>query len=209
MKKKLYILLAVGLMIMVDSMGFMSYFERSFIKVILFGLLPLVVLRKTKQDLPNLKRDQYLKYILGLSFFIIVSILLGAYVLNHYGLFNQVQGSLAQQVGVTKHNYPFVFIYIVFINGPLEEFFFRHFSYESKWRFKGLSTSLLFSLYHVGMLFTMFDWYLFLLAMSGLVLVSLFFVAVNTKENSLLNSILLHMAANFAINVVGWFLIMK
>ncbi|HEY4537183.1 MAG TPA: CPBP family intramembrane glutamic endopeptidase [Erysipelothrix sp.] len=209
MKKKLYILIAVALMIFVDSRGGMSYFQRSLIKIILFGFVPFIMLRWRKEALPNLKSNQYLKYIIGLSLVIIVSILLGAYGLNHYGLFDQVQGSLAQQVGVTKYNYPFVFIYIVLINGPLEEFFFRHFSYESKWHFKGLSTSLLFSLYHVGMLFTMFDWYLFLLAMSGLVLVSLFFIAVNTRKHSILNSILLHMAANFAINLVGWFLIMN
>ena len=208
MKKNCYILLAVGLMILIDSMGAMSYFQRSFMKVIMFGLIPYVILLKTNKALPNLKRDQNLKYILFLCFFIIFVVLGGAYVLNHFGLFEHVKGSLSHQVGVNSSNYPYVFIYIVLINGPLEEFFFRHFSYNSEWKMKRLTTSVLFSIYHVGMLFTMFDWYIFLLAIIGLIIVSLFFMMINTKKDSILNSVLVHMAANLAINIVGWFLIM-
>src|SRR5699024_3591545 len=121
-----------------------------------------------------------------------------------FGMLSVVKDSLSSQVGVNPDNYPFVFIYIIFINGPLEEFFFRHFTVK-----KQIISSFLFSIYHVGMLWTMFSCYIFSLSFFGLVLLGYIFILMNTKRNSILNSITLHMASNLAINPVGWMIIMK
>lgn len=204
MKRNLYIMAAVVLMIMVDASGYFTYLGRSIIKVIIFGLVPYILLRKNHDDLPTLEKDHYFKHILIFSIVIVISVLVAAYILNHFGMLSLVKDSLSSQVGVNPDNYPFVFIYIIFINGPLEEFFFRHFTVK-----KPIISSFLFSIYHVGMLWTMFPWYIFGLSVLGLVLVGYIFILMNTKRNSILNSITLHMSANLAINLVGWMIIMK
>ena len=199
--------LAVISMIIIDTSGHFSYFLRSFIKVILFWLIPFVYLNNKSLRTPNLKNDKHFKTILIAMLGIIVGVFLGAYILNNFGLLDNVKVSVGDKVGVSNKNYPFVFIYIVLINGPLEEFFFRYFIPDISYRFPKSISSFLFAIYHVGMLYTMFPWYIFTAAIIGLMIVGYFFQYIN-KEPSILNSILLHMAANFAINTVGWLLIM-
>jgi membrane protease YdiL (CAAX protease family) len=209
MNKKLFMILTVILLITIDMLGIFSYLQRSLLKILLFGIVPLLSLKHRNMPFPNLKKGVNLKGIVLLSVIIIVGLLGGAYLLSYFGLFDNVQVSLANQVGVVKSNYPYVFVYVVLINGPLEEFFFRHYVYIQDFKYRKFVSSLLFSIYHVGMLFTMFPWYLFVLLIGGLMLVGYFFLMINTRKHSLLNSILVHMAANFAINLVGWVIVMQ
>lgn len=203
MKKKIYIITVSILMILIDASGQFSYLQRSIIKLSVFGLIPFMLIYKTNKKYPNLRPNKYFKLILGLSIFVIVAVFIGAAILNNFDLLSFVKKSLETQVGVNKNNFPYIFLYIVLINGPLEEFFFRYFAND-----KTLFGSVLFSVYHVGMLFTMFPWYIFIMAIFGLILVGFVFSFINGEDDSILNSIIVHMAANIAINGVGWFLIM-
>jgi membrane protease YdiL (CAAX protease family) len=60
-------------------------------------------------------------------------------------------------VGVTQSNYPYIFLYIIFINAALEELFFRGFVFLNLHRM-GLTKSahlysaLLFAFYHISVL---------------------------------------------------------
>lgn len=201
--------IVVLLMIFIDSSGSFTYFSRSFIKVTLMGILPLSYLYIKGKALPNLRKDQYFKYIVILMIVIIFVIIGGAWILNQFAFLDQVKDSLARQVGVNAGNYPWVFLYIVLINGPLEEIFFRHVLLQLKIPYKNIFSSFLFAVYHVGMMFTMFPWFIFALGILGLMAVGYFFIRINTEVNSILNSVLIHMAANLAINTVGYFLIMR
>lgn len=208
MKTKIFILVSVFLMILMDASGMFSYFQRSIIKCVVFGVIPFILLQRKNIKLPTLKRNDQTKYIVVFSVIVVILILIGASVLNNLGMFNAVKDSLTNQVGVHRSNYPYVFVYIVLINGPLEEYYFRYYLLQQNSKSQTLLSSGLFAIYHVGMLFTMFDWYLFILAIVGLMLVGFVFIKINSPKNSILNSIILHMAANIAINIVGWMLIM-
>lgn len=209
MKKKLYTLIWVIALIFVDRSILFTYAQKSVVKLLVFGLFPLMILIKNKEPLPNLRKDKYLKWILLLCVGIIITTFMVAYGLSELGLLNNVKASLANHGRVSKANYPFISLYILFVNGPMEEFFFRHFIYQIKWKHDKLMSSFFFSFYHVGMLYTMVSLPLFLLALLGLVFVGYLFILFNTTKYSILNSVLLHMAANLAINIVGWLIVMK
>ena len=125
--------------------------------------------------------------------------------------FDQVPDSLSNQVGVSLNNYLWVSLYIILINGPLEEFFFRYFVMKNTWfksHFVLVSvSSFLFAIYHVGMLFTMFDFYVFIIAILGLMIVGMFFIWLNHQNKGILYSVLIHMFANAGINLVGYIIL--
>lgn len=215
MKKQigLYVALIVFslMMVWVDQSAMFSYFERSAIKVTLFGLLPFIVLVLSRHKFVLFDKGKYLKIIFLISGVVMVMLFLAFLLLYPYGMFDFVGDSLATKVGVTTSNYPLVFVYIVFINGPLEEFYFRYvmqlpqFSISRNFKI-GLS-SLFFALYHVGMLYTMFPWYLFVFAIVSLIGVGVFFSWVNHYHKGITYSVVLHMAANLTINTIGAFLL--
>ena len=204
----IYVVAVVFMMNALDASTVVGYFPRAAIKFCLFAVFPYFYLKSQHLPMPTLKHDQYLKKVLFLMAVIIAFILIGSLGFHRLGFLNNVKNSLATVSGVTAKIYPLVFLHVVFINGPLEELFFRHNILQLEIKYKKLVSSLLFAIYHVGMLYTMFPWYIFLLVIAGLMFVGYFFVFVNTKKYSILNSILIHMAANFAINIVGWMLLM-
>jgi len=211
MKKQYsYYALLIGLsiiMVIIDSMGGFAYWLRSLIKIVIFGLLPAMVLIYNKHKFNVWDKGKHIKVVL-LTSVVVVSVVISVfYLLLPYGVFDFVVNSLETQVGVNTNNYPFVFIYIVLVNGPLEEFFFRYvmqldeFSMSKSKRI--ILSSLFFSIYHVGMLYNMFAWYLFAFAIIGLVIVGIFFSWVNSFNRGITYSIIIHMAANLAINTIG------
>lgn len=197
----------VIVMILVDVSGEFSYWGRSFLKIVLFGLIPgfFIINKLTFKKL--ITTGDHLKPILLFSVLILGIVLGGYFILNQFNVFSTVSTSLKQQVGVTLANYPFVFVYVILINGPLEEFYFRFVMmdvdlFKSK-NIQAVFSSFLFAVYHVGMLFTMFPFYLFVLAIIGLMIVGLFFIKINQFNTGILYSTLVHMAANLGINIVG------
>lgn len=211
MKKQhgMYFLLILLSMVMIgiDSIGALTYWQRSLIKIVSFGLLPGLVLLFKNHRFKLWDLGKHSKLVLVVSAFVVI-VVIGVFALVYpYGVFDFVTQSLENQVGVTTRNYPFVFVYIVLINGPLEEFFFRYVmqlkDFELSKRNRVLLSSFFFSIYHVGMLFTMFAWYLFAFAILGLVIVGIFFSWVNSHTNGITYSIVIHMAANLAINTIG------
>lgn len=197
----------VLVMIAVDVSGEFSYWGRSILKVSLFGLIPGFFLVKKLSFKQLLSTGDYLKQIILFGILILSLVLMGYFILNQFGVFDAVATSLKQQVGVTLDNYPYVFVYVILINGPLEEFYFRFVMmdvglFKSR-NIQAIFSSFLFAIYHVGMLFMMFPLYLFLLAIVGLMIVGFFFIKINQLNNGILYSIIIHMAANLGINIVG------
>ena len=92
-----------------------------------------------------------------------------------------------------------------------KEFFFRGFAFL---RLKGsaprifayIFSAAAFSLYHVAMMIGWFSPILFALVMLGLFVGGLIFNALNDKFGNIYPSWLTHMAANFAINTIGFIL---
>ena len=218
MKKKTIILIVlVGCLIMgfIDAVIRPEYLIKSFIKIILFSIMPLLYSRYDKDlNLSSLfkvksKKEIIIAIVSGIAVFLFI---LGAYfIIGKFFDFSKVVSSLSENVGVNNNNFIFVAIYISFINSLLEEFFFRGFAFlklkeVSTRNFSYIFSSLAFALYHVAMMIGWFDISLFLLTIVGLFIAGLIFNYFNEKYKNIYVTWLIHMFANFAINYIGFML---
>ena len=208
-------LLACGAMALVDGVWMPHYFVKSAVKLALFLLLPLLYARFDRDvKLRGLfrfhKRGVAAALILGGS---IYAFLLGGYfVLRGVFDFSGVASSLSQNAGVTADNFIFVALYISLINSALEEFFFRGFVFRNLLD-RGaplayLFSSAAFALYHIAMMIGWFSLPLTALIILGLIVGGVIFNALNQHFGTLYVSWAVHMFANFAINTIGFILLL-
>lgn len=216
-KKTIILIVLLGCLIMgfIDAVIRPQYLIKSFVKIILFSLMPILYSRYNKDlNLKSLfkvksKKEIIIALISGLAVF---SFILGSYlILGGFFDFSNVVSSLSENVGVDIDNFIFVAIYISFINSLLEEFFFRGFAFLklkelASRKFAYVFSSLAFALYHVAMMIGWFDISLFILTLSGLFVGGIIFNYFNEKYKNIYVSWLIHMFANFAINIVGFML---
>ena len=198
------------IMILVDGVLQPGYALKSVIKIIAFLALPLAFsvwrsLPQTKVFRPS-KKALLISLLLGIGTYLLV---IAAYLLlRAYIDLSAVPAALEQSAGVTRENFLFVGSYIALCNSLLEEFFFRCFLFLglaeiSSKKFAYVFSAAAFSVYHAGMLITMLNPFLFLLALGALFLCGLLFNYLNASHNSIWVSWFVHMGANFAINTVG------
>ncbi len=207
-------LLCCGAMLWVDGVWQPGYLIKSMVKLALFLLVPLAVaclepeLRLKTLFRPSRKG---LGVALGLGTAIYIVIVGGFFLLRPFVDFSGIAGNLSENAGVTRENFLLVSLYISFANSLLEEFFFRGFLLRglSGWRkpFAWGFSAGIFALYHTAMMAGWFDWWIFALAIFGLVMGGLIFSWLNRKQDTLYTSWLCHMFANFAINTVGFILL--
>ncbi|WP_168354925.1 CPBP family intramembrane glutamic endopeptidase [Clostridium sartagoforme] len=216
-KKTIILIVLLGCLIMgfIDAVIRPQYLTKSFVKIILFSLMPILYSRYNKElNLNSLfkvksKKEIIIALISGAAVF---SFILGAYlILGGFFDFSNVVSSLSANVGIDNSNFIFVAIYISFINSLLEEFFFRGFAFiklkeVASRKFAYIFSSLAFALYHVAMMIGWFDISLFILTLSGLFVGGIIFNYFNEKYKNIYVSWLIHMFANFAINIVGFML---
>ena len=202
-------------MAFVDAVISPSYFIKSEIKLILFILLPILFLWRTKQlglgkEILRIDKQKLRMPILlgvGVYFFII-----GTYIIiGPFFDFSQVTVALANNYGVHKENFIGVALYISFVNSLLEELFFRGFAFlilkkRTSKSFAYVFSSLAFALYHIAIMTGWFGLPLFLLLIVSLFLAGLLFNWLNEKCNNIYTSWLVHMCANFATNTIGFIL---
>ena len=97
------------------------------------------------------------------------------------------------------------------MNSFLEEFFFRGFGFITLKKYTTrkvayIFSSVLFAIYHVGMLVGMFGFGALLLLLFGLIIGGCIFNFLNELNDNVYPSWFVHMFANFAINTVGFIL---
>ncbi len=207
-------LLCCGAMLWVDGVWQPGYLIKSTVKLALFLLVPLgIACLEPEFRLKTLFRPNRkgLGVALGLGAAIYTVIVGGFFLLRPFVDFSGIAGNLSENAGVTRENFLLVSLYISFANSLLEEFFFRGFLLRglSGWKKPvawGFSAAI-FALYHTAMMAGWFDWWMFALAMVGLMLGGLIFSWLNRKQDTLYTSWLCHMFANFAINTVGFILL--
>lgn len=216
-KKTIILIVLIGCLIMgfIDAVIRPEYLIKSFIKIMLFSIMPILYSRYDKElNLSSLfkvksKKEIIIALLSGVAIF---TVILGAYfIIGNFFNFSNVVPSLSENVGINNNNFIFVAIYISFINSLLEEFFFRGFAFlklkeVSTRRFAYIFSSLAFALYHVAMMIGWFDISLFILTLSGLFIGGIIFNYFNEKYKNIYVSWLIHMFANFAINTVGFIL---
>lgn len=220
-KEKMQVILIMAIicfgctvMAVMDGIIRPGYALKSAVKILVFFLVPMIYSNCTK-SIDWKKIFQWNKKGMKVTFMLAISVylfILGAYfVVQNFFDFSKITNLLANNAGVTGDKFVFVALYISFINSLLEEFFFRGFAFFSlkkltTRKFAYIVSSFAFSLYHVAMMQGWFSVVLFLLTMTGLAVGGILFNFLNEKSETIYNSWLVHMFANFAINTVGFIL---
>lgn len=191
---------------LIESTLTINYWQKSFIKIALFAMLPMIIQYKQFQ-FPTTDYKTLVKS-LSLGLFVYVVILGGFIIVQTIVSLEMIRDSLLNQVNVNRENFIFVALYISFINSWIEEFFFRGFGYFKMKPFLGkrlsmILSSLLFAIYHISIVK---DWahpLIVTLSILGLFFIGIFFILLNERNQNILSSWMVHMFANLAINTIG------
>lgn len=206
----------IGLISLVDGVVQPPYAVKSAIKVALFFVCPLLYTRIDRDlNLKSLFRLDVSGRALREGFLwgaaVFSAILIAYFILGKYFDLSQITDNMTEKMGIDADNFIYVAVYISFANSFLEEFFFRGFAFLKLKNYVSRSVAYCFSasvfaLYHVAMMSVAFRLDLLLLALLGLVIGGCLFNYFNEKYGNLYISWLIHMGANFAINIIGCFL---
>jgi len=218
--KRTYILLSVFLFSLavtfIDAVVQPPYFSKIPLKILFFLALPMLFFAFWREEWSEFKalfrfqkKGLLVSLLLGIAVF---GVILGGYFVTRSFIdFGGVTSNLTSEMGITAENFIWVAIYISIMNSFLEEFFFRGFGFITlkkyvNGKFAYFFSPVLFAVYHVGMLLGMFHPAVLALLMFGLIAGGLIFNALNDKFGNIYPSWFVHMAANFAINSVGFIL---
>ena len=201
---------------LVDAFVKPDYFAKVPVKIVFFLVLPMLFFVRNKGDLRDFKRlfafegRGVLKALLP-ALGVYAVILTGYFATRNVFDYSNVTASLTEGMGITAENFLFVSLYISLANSFLEEFFFRGYAFMTLKKYASRKTayifsSVIFALYHVGMLVDMFQFGVLLLLLAGLIVGGCIFNYLNEKNSNIYPSWFVHMFANFAINTVGFIL---
>lgn len=208
--------LLIVILILFEQLLQLDSFMKQGYKLVLLVIVPLVVIYRFKRttftkeyhfnDLSwrDVKRPLYVGvvlYVLTIIGYIIFRPIIGTDTL--------VTG--LEERGINADNIIFAGLYLSFINSFIEEFFFRGFLYQ---HFAMCSktvgyfvSSALFSIYHVLVMFAIFDVLMGIVATLGLGLVGIGLVYINQSNKSIVNSWIVHIFADLAVISIGVFLV--
>lgn len=200
-------------MAVVDGIIKPHYAVKSAVKLILFLGLPAIYYffadRKAElwQVLRASKKGIGFAFLLCIPVFAVI--LLAYAVFKNIFDFSAVTSVLTGDIGVNRDNFVFVATYIAFVNSFLEEFFFRGFAFlvlkkAASARLAYIFSGLAFALYHIAIMTGWFSVWVFLIIVTGLFAGGLIFNFLDAKGESIYTSWLVHMFANFAINLIGF-----
>lgn len=200
-------------MAMVETIIEPAYPVKSVIKVVVFLLLPLTVLKAFQIDLTANSFVLRRKSTAGLFFLgiIIYLFIIGAYVLTRNIFdYSSLVMSLSEDQQVDSRSFLWVALYISFCNSFLEEFLFRLIAFIQLSAYTSRKTAYLFSsamfaLYHVAMIGSSFPWQLLILALLGLGAGGLIFDFIDAKSEKIYPSWVVHMFADFALMTI-WYM---
>lgn len=219
-KKSVYIMISIVVfsifVCLIDALIQPNYFVKIPIKILFFLALPMLFFIINKRDFDEFKKlfvfkkNGILKALL-LGILVYLVIIIGYFLLKSIIDFSNVTTSLTSGMGITAKNFLYVSLYISLMNSFLEEFFFRGYGfitlkkYTSR-RFAYIFSSVIFAIYHVGMLVDMFNIWTSILLLVGLIIGGCIFNYLNEANDNIYPSWFVHMFANFAINTIGFIL---
>lgn len=219
-KKSVYIMISIVVfsifVCLIDAIIQPNYFVKIPIKILFFLALPILFFIVNKKDFGEFKKlfvfkkKGILKALL-LAIGVYLVIMIGYMLLKDLIDFSNVTASLTDGMGITAENFLYVSLYISLMNSFLEEFFFRGYGFitlkkYSSRKFAYIFSSVIFAIYHVGMLVDMFNIWTSLLLLVGLIIGGCIFNYLNEANDNIYPSWFVHMFANFAINTIGFIL---
>ena len=192
---------------------FNAYVYTSAFKVIVFILCPIIYFKLSKEgsfkgllSLFSMRGAKNIKlaFLLGIGVFVFIVVTF--IILRPFFDSAMVVEALAEN-GITSGNAFFVFVYIVVINAALEQLFFRGFVFMSLYRmnvkrYAHIYSSVLFSFYHIPLLYNAVAPGILVLCTVGLIVAGLIFNALALKFKSISASLIVHISANLALNLM-------
>ncbi len=216
-KKSVWLIVSVIMicfvMAIIETIIEPPYFVKSALKIIFFLLIPIAFLKRKKEkllaDAFALNKKKILN-LLGLGALIYAVIMVAFFLTKGVFDYSSLVNSLSADQNVSQSSFIWVALYISFCNSLLEEFLFRFVAFIklSEYATKKVSyifSSIMFALYHIGMIGGSFPLPLLLLALVGLAAGGLIFDFVDDKNRNIYNSWIIHMFADFAIMTI-WYI---
>lgn len=207
-------LVACIFMYAVEQFIGVNYLVQTIIKILIFTIIPYIYIKNIKKEkistslnLNNTKINNLkLGILLGIISFSIIMI--AYYFLKSAIDFETIISELQEKLKVSPANFIMVGLYITLGNSFLEEYFFRGFIFLNLYELGHKKTaylysSMLFSLYHIGIFKSWFSIELTILALVGLICAGLLFNIIDTKSQNFINSFIVHIFADSAIILIG------
>lgn len=202
-------------MTLVESVVQPGYLVKSLIKLLLTAVLIGIacgVTHRAPQEVIFLHRMKPARTLLILMGVMFAGVFLGFLLLRNFMDLSLIRERLMAKEHLTKENCLFVFGYIAIVNSFLEEAFFRGFlghalpeQIPDPWRIA--FASLMFALYHIGIMGSWVNLGMLVLLTAGLAAVGAVMQLICDRFDSIKASWLVHGCANLAINVIGVYLI--
>ena len=185
-----------------------TYIWKTLAKIILFVVLPLIYIVRMNGNILNqqqLKKNHFVRPVI-LGFFTMLSILCAFFLFRDYIDLATLKVDLETRVGVTASIFPFVALYILFVNSFLEEFFFRGWLVDlfQKTKWQWFMPSFLFAIYHIAIFLPWFDWPILLIAVIGLFIGGLLFQWLNKTSGTIYPGWIVHISADIGVLLIGF-----
>ena len=205
----------IGILIIFEQSLNLDSFVKQGYKFILLVIIPLLIIylykKTTFQKEYNLDKVKFQDLIKPLYFGIaIYALTIIGYILFKSIIDTETLINGFQNRGINLQNIVLASVYLCFINSFIEEFFFRGFVYQ---HFSKVSTNLgylvssaLFSIYHVLIMFAIFNWIMGVLAIIGLMIVGILLAYINKSNKSIINSWIVHIFADLGVVTIGLYL---
>jgi len=211
-------ILLTGLLIFFEHTLNLNSFAKQGFKIVLLGLIPLLVIYFYKKSTIQIEYNLNKVKILDLKIPVLVGVIIYILTIIGYIIFKPIIDTETlinglQDNGINLQNIVLASLYLCFINSFIEEFFFRGFLYqhfsEISNKLGYLVSSVLFSIYHVLLMFAIFNWTMGTLALFGLTIVGIVLVYINKSNRSIINSWIVHVFADLGIVTIGLYLFMQ
>ncbi len=209
-------ILAIMILSITDYVLKFPYIIRTPFKLVMFIGIALVYAKFSgenviKNSIENQKGAKLgLKVALSAMVFIVIG--LAYYFLISFIDVGSIKSDVSEKYKIGKTAFIFVALYISFINSFLEELFFRGFLFLN---LKSLSrkksgyvfSSALFAVYHIPNIYGWFSPVVMGLATLGLFVGGLIFAYLDDRNDSFINSYIVHVSADLAIVIIGYFVL--
>ncbi|WP_440895043.1 CPBP family intramembrane glutamic endopeptidase [Amphibacillus sp. Q70] len=215
MKKQVSLLVTVSFLVLlmapIDLWLAPNYWVKSWVKIILFVITPIVLNRKFDwfilKDLLLFKKKGR-KQIFFFGIVIYLFIILCYWTLGSWFDFSGVIKTLEKTMAIDKDNFIGIALYIPVVNAFIEEFFFRGVIFLTLKRLMSpiisyLLSAGIFAVYHVAIMTNWFTLPLFILVVFSLVIAGLLFNWITDKTGSIYASYFVHATSNLAINTIA------
>lgn len=206
----IYSVMACILLYITENIFHPTYFIQMVQKIVSFVVLPIVLSQCLWFTFWKFWSIQKSSAIYWLSFWILWATIIwwAYYFLQNIIEWNAISTSLTVR-WVTSTTFIFIFLYIMFWNSLVEEYFFRSIIFRSLKEYSRkiayIVSSLLFALYHFAIFGTWFHGYILLLALFWLFAWGIFFDWLYEKTKGIWGAWIFHIIADLIILII-WYI---